>query len=108
MFEQYGENRIRYLWRNDREKYFDLEKLTYSLNSDQLTDYEIVSENVFGIMNYTFSLPIYFYVNNFTFALSYHYNIPVALPGEELSVEPNSYAGATIIYNIPFLKKNKK
>jgi hypothetical protein len=108
MIEMYGVDLIRYLWRNNREKYIELEKLTYSENREQFTDYQITSENVFGIMNYTFSLPLYFYINNFTFALSYHYNIPVALPGEDLSLEPNSYAGATIIYNIPFLKKNKK
>ena len=98
---------IRYLWRNDREKYRQLEKLTFSNHEAEFTEYEILTEDVFGLMNYTFSLPLYFYVKNFTFALSYHYNIPVALPGEELSLEPNSYAGVTLIYNIPFTKKYK-
>ena len=107
MFDQYGEKLIKYLWHNERDRYLDLERITYNQNSDYFLEYELTSTNVFGIMNYTLSAPFYFYVNNFTFALSYHYNIPVALPGEELNIEPNSYAGATIIYNIPFLKKKK-
>lgn len=106
MFDQYGEIAIRQLWRDNRDTYIELEKLTYSQNRDQLIDYEIITSNVFGIMNYTVSAPFYFYVNNFTFALSYHYNIPVALPGEDMTLGPNSYAGATVIYNIPL--RNKK
>ncbi len=105
MFIDYDEQRVRYLWRNNREKYKELERLTYLKYKDDLADYTIISENVFGLMNYSLSAPLYLYINNFTFALSYHYNIPVALPGEELSLTPNSYAGATVIYNIPFLKK---
>ena len=108
LFDQYGEALIRYLWRNNREQYFELERETYQNNQDLFAEYEITADNVFGIMNYSFSVPFYLYVENFTFALSYHFNIPVALPGEELSLEPNSYVGATLIYNIPFLKKNKK
>ena len=107
MFDQYGESEIRQLWRNNRERYIEIEKLTYSQNKDQLIDYEIISNNVFGIMNYTLSAPCYFYIDNFTFAFSYHFNIPIALPGEDLTIEPNSYAGATIIYNIPFKRRNK-
>ena len=107
MFREYGEMFIRYLWRNARDKYLKLEKLTFTQYQDELTDYIVTSDNVFGIMNYSFSIPIYFYINNFTFALSYHYNIPVALPGENLDLEPNSYVGVTLLYNIPFRKKDK-
>ena len=108
LFRRYGEEAIKYLWRNRRDQYLDLEREVFNLIRDDAINYELTSSNVFGIMNYSFSVPFYFYINNFTFALSYHYNIPVALPGEELNLEPNSYAGATLIYNIPFKKKNKK
>ena len=107
MYDTYGMNVVMHLWRNNRNRYLELEKLTYEQNKDQFIDYEITSNNVFGIMNYSLSAPFYFYVNNFTFALSYHYNIPVALPGEDLNLEPNSYIGATLMYNIPFIKKKK-
>lgn len=108
MFEEYGKARVNYLWHNNREIYLELEKETYNLYKDDFVDYEIISNNVFGIMNYSLSAPFYFYINNFTVALSYHYNIPVALPGEDLNVTPNSYIGASLIYNIPFMKKKKK
>ena len=105
MYRDYGENVIKNLWRNNRDRYLDLERETFEQIKDTAVNYELSSSNVFGIMNYSFSIPFYFYVDNFTFALSYHYNIPVALPGEDLTLEPNSYAGATLIYNIPFFKK---
>ena len=107
MFQDYGELIVRYLWRNDREKYNELEELTYEKYKDELAYYELSEENSFGIMNYSFTVPVFFYIKNFTIALSYYYNIPVALPGETLDLENNSYAGASLIYNIPFKKKKK-
>ncbi len=107
MFEEYGEPLVRYLWRNNRERYYQLEKITYEKYKDELADYELSSKNEFGIMNYSFSIPFYFYINNFTFALSYVYNIPVPLPGENLTLENNSYIGVSVIYNIPFKSKKK-
>lgn len=104
MFREYGEKEIRFLWRNNRKRYLALEKKIYETYRDELAEYIITSNNEFGIMNYSFSAPFYFYVNNFTFALSYHYNIPVALPGETQQLKPNSFFGATLIYNIPFTK----
>ena len=108
MFDQYGELPIRLLWRNNRDEYLKLERQTFTEYRDQLIDYEITTNNVFGIMNYTLSAPFYFYIDNFTFAFSYHYNIPVALPGEDFSLKPNSYAGISVIYNLPFKKKSTK
>ena len=108
MFTEYGERLIRYLWNNQKDKYLELEKYTYEKYRDDIADFIITTNNIFGVMNYSLSAPFYFYVHNFTFALSYHYNIPVALPGEELSLKPNSYVGATLIYNIPFLKKKNR
>lgn len=39
-------------------------------------------ENVFGLMNYSFSLPIRFSIKNTSLVCTYNYNIPVELPGE--------------------------
>jgi hypothetical protein len=107
MFRENGELYVRYLWRNDREKYYQLEKLTYEQYKDELAYYEISEENAFGVMNYSLTIPFYIYINNFTIALSYFYNIPVALPGETLDLENNSYIGTSLIYHIPFKKKKK-
>lgn len=105
MFNEFGEFYIRHLWRNNREEYLKLEKIIYENYKDELTSYEYIPENKYGIMNYSLSAPFYFYINQFTLALSYIYNIPVALPGEELQLENNSYVGVSLIYNIPFKKK---
>jgi len=107
MYREYGEAPVKYLWRNDREKYFALEKYTYEQFQDELTDYTLQTNYVFGIMNYGFSAPLYLYINNFTIALSYYYNIPVPLPGEDLVLTPNSYVGVSLMYNIPFQKKKR-
>lgn len=66
--------------------------------------YQEETNNVFGLLNYNFSIPVYIYSGNFTLACSYFYNIPVALPGEEIDLSPNSYFSASIIYSIPFIK----
>jgi len=105
MYREYGEAFVKYLWRNERDKYFALEKYTYEQFQEELTDYVLETDYVFGIMNYSFSAPLYLYINNFTFALSYYYNIPVELPGENLELKPNSYVGVSLMYNIPFQKK---
>ena len=107
MFREYGKMFVRYLWHNHRDKYLKLEKLTFIKYQDELTDYILTADNVFGIMNYSISMPVYFYIKRFTIALSYHYNIPVALPGENLDLTPNSYVGVALLYNIPFRKKSK-
>ena len=62
-------------------------------------------KNVFGIMNYSFSIPVNFKFGNFSFSTSYFLNIPVALPGEEIDVTPNHYFNAMALYFIPFNKK---
>ncbi len=49
------------------------------------------SHTEFGVMNYGFSMPITFTKKNWTFLLSYTYNIPKALPGETLSLENSGY-----------------
>lgn len=76
-------------------------------NSDQL--YQLVIdegfENVFGIMNYSLSIPVNFKINDFTFSLGYYWNFPVPLPGEDIEYSPNSYFNVNLLYSIKF--KNK-
>jgi hypothetical protein len=61
--------------------------------------------NVFGLMNYSFSIPVNFKFGNFSLSAGYFLNIPVALPGESLDVSPNHYFNVMAFYFIPFRKK---
>ena len=64
---------------------------------------ELVDSNAFGVLNYSFTLPLSLMANRFYFLVSYTYSIPVQLPGEEfIEVEPIGYFGASISYRIPF------
>ena len=54
------------------------------------------TDTVFGIMNYGFSLPISIVKNNWTFLIGYAYNIPVPLPGEDLTLESSGYLSFSI------------
>ena len=70
--------------------------------------YQEETNNVFGLLNYNFSIPVYIYIGNFTLSCSYFYNIPVSLPGEEIDLSPNSYFSASVIYSIPFIKAKSR
>lgn len=59
-------------------------------------------QNVFGLMNLNFSIPIFFTIDQFSIALSYSYNIPYSLPGEVISFDPVSYISTSVTYRIPF------
>lgn len=61
-------------------------------------------ETVYGIMNYTISLPVYFYIKNSSFMLNYSYNIPKALPGEFNTLENNSFFSVSFLQSFPFRK----
>jgi hypothetical protein len=76
----------------------------YKYNREQVEEIilETSSNDVFGLMNYSFSLPIYIYMGNFILMTSYTLNKPVALPGEFIDLDPNSYFGVSLIYNIYF------
>ena len=67
---------------------------------DAIYDFLYTEEvsDAFGIMNYYFTLPIIFYHKDFNFSLSYTYNIPVALPGENLDLENTGYLSMGISY----------
>lgn len=68
--------------------------------------YEQVDKNVFGIMNYTFSAPLNLLFRNWSFTLTYNYNIPKSLPGESISYGESSYLSGSLSYFID-LKRNK-
>ncbi|MEP1094621.1 MAG: hypothetical protein ABJG78_05895 [Cyclobacteriaceae bacterium] len=63
---------------------------------------EFVDGQEFGILNYSFSLPISLSTNRFSILLSYTYSIPIQLSSEIFEVEPLGYFGASISYRIPY------
>lgn len=73
-----------------------------------LITYDEEIKNVFGIMNYSFSVPVMIRKGNFTLSVGYYLNIPVPLPGEEIDLNPNSYYNIACLYSIPFKSRKKK
>ncbi|RED96211.1 hypothetical protein [Marinoscillum furvescens] len=67
--------------------------------------YDIKQESAFGLMNYSFSIPVSFTIKNFSWMISYTYSIPVSLPGEQITLEPLGYLGASLSYLFPFKHK---
>lgn len=62
--------------------------------------YEIIEKNVFGIMNYSFSIPVALYTQRWGFFISYNYSIPKALEGETLELENTGFLAGSISYYI--------
>lgn len=58
--------------------------------------YYTSKETLFGVMNYSFTTPISISLANWNFLIAYTYNIPKALPGEELGLENSGYLSASI------------
>jgi len=56
----------------------------------------------FGVLNYSLSAPVSVSVKNWTFLVSYTYNIPQALPGEPIRLESSGYISASISKRIEF------
>lgn len=56
----------------------------------------------FGVMNYGFTIPLSFTKKNWSFLISYAYNVPKALPGETLSLENTGYLSFSITRYFPF------
>lgn len=56
----------------------------------------------FGVLNYSFVAPLAVTINDWTFIVSYTYNIPKALPGETLSLTDTGYLSASISRRIKF------
>ncbi len=59
-------------------------------------------DNVFGLMNYGFSLPILLSKGKWSTMISYNYSIPVSLPGDEIEYDPVGFFSASLSYRIPF------
>ena len=61
-----------------------------------------LTKTVFGVMNYSFSVPLSITIKKWNFLLNYTYNIPIALPGEDISLTNSGYASAGITRYISF------
>lgn len=72
------------------------------------TRYRLVQTEtkVFGVMNYTVSIPVSITKDNWNFTFTYNYSIPKALPGETLTFSNTSYLSGSLTYFID-LKKSK-
>jgi hypothetical protein len=66
------------------------------------------NQNVSGIMNYTFSMPLNITFKSWSFMFTYAYNIPKALSGEPLTILESSYLSGGITYYIGFKQKKFK
>ncbi|MEQ9426029.1 MAG: hypothetical protein RJQ09_16505 [Cyclobacteriaceae bacterium] len=58
--------------------------------------------SVFGLMNYSFSAPFTFRKGKWAYTMSYNYNIPVELPGEDLDLSSSGYLGVSLTYYLSF------
>jgi len=70
--------------------------------SDQLPLTYELEENIFGIMNYSFTAPVSISIKNWNFLLSYTYNIPKSLPNEDLQLSNSGYLSASVTRYIRF------
>jgi len=68
--------------------------------------YKIESYTEFGVLNYSFSIPLNIQYKSFNFSVSYVYSIPKALPSETLLLPESGFLAAGITYYID-LKRNK-
>lgn len=62
----------------------------------QLPLYYPVNETFFGVMNYSIVAPLSITKKQWTFLISYTYNIPKALPYEDLGLKPGGYLSASV------------
>jgi hypothetical protein len=56
----------------------------------------------FGVLNYSFSMPVSVNIKNWSLLVSYTYNIPQALPGEPITLESSGYISASVSKRIEF------
>jgi hypothetical protein len=56
----------------------------------------------FGVLNYSFVAPLSINMKNWFFILSYTYNIPKALPGENITLTNTGYISASVSRRIQF------
>jgi hypothetical protein len=78
-------------------------RLIYNRNhTPKLPLYYPVNKTEFGVMNYSFSIPITMSRKDWTFLLNYTYSIPKSLPGEDLSLQSSGYLSFSITRYIGF------
>jgi len=68
--------------------------------------YKTETYSEFGIMNYSFSLPLNIQHKSFSMSVSYVYSIPKALPSETLLPPESGFVTAGVTYFINFKKSN--
>lgn len=73
-------------------------------NSPPLLPYYEVVSTEFGVMNYGFTFPISFTKKDWSFLISYAYNMPRPLPGETLSIESTGYLSFSVTRYFRFKK----
>ncbi len=61
-----------------------------------------VQRQVWGVMNVALSLPVSLSVKKWTFQANYVYNIPVALPGENLDIPNSGFLSLSLLHYIDF------
>jgi hypothetical protein len=73
-------------------------RLLYNRNNpnSKVPLYYTKTHNEFGVMNYSFSAPITFTKKDWTFLISYNYNIPRSLTDEETSLQDGGYVSFSI------------
>lgn len=79
----------------------ELEELN-RIAQNGVEEQEFLDGEEFGILNYSFTLPISLTAKRVSILLSYTYSIPVKLPGEFFEADPVGYFGASVLYRIPF------
>ena len=65
--------------------------------SHHLPLYYLQDNNKFGVLNYALTLPISISIKNWTYLISYTYNFPQALPGEQLGLTNSGYLSLSLI-----------
>jgi len=82
-------------------------EVLYRRNHNLPLFYTYYAENnsvEFGVMNYSLSAPLSIAIKNWTFLLSYTYNFPKPLPGEDLGLVNSGYLSFSVTRYIRFKK----
>lgn len=104
--------RLTSLLENDRDfaAALFLRERNYTVDEirDLFAQYEegaVLSEDTFGFMNFSISLPVIIRSGNFSLLLNYTFNQPQALPGETYTYDSNNYFSASVSYLMSWMKK---
>jgi hypothetical protein len=67
---------------------------------DEYYDGQVQTNNAFGFMNYSVSLPVVVRSGRWSLLVNYTYNVPQALPGETYTYDPSGYFSSSLSYLI--------